>query len=140
MSGRAGSWAPAGAPPPTLATVRPLADFDHDRPQRNYSAKYLYYLNEYHMRLRKQVGLPPNDAAGEFRVSACPRPPPERGAQQTRPPPPRPAPPAGLLGGSRYHGRNTPLKGKGQPPADEKQAEDSRESRHKVPGRSYLPR
>lgn len=26
---------------------------------------------------------------------------------------------AGLLGGSRYHGRETPLKGKGTPPADD---------------------
>lgn len=67
---------------------------------------YTTYLDQYHRRLRKGV----------------PTPKPEEGA--------------GLLSGHRFHGRATPAKGKGTPPADAKEQKHAR-AKQMVPGKSF---
>ncbi len=147
---------------------------------RKYSARYVYYLNEYNMRLRKSAGAPPADGAGAcvFHPGAnqpctpCAWPPqaPWNACQCTHHrcplltrvplfasmrrlqhgcmPVPHPISPlrppharthVGLLNGSKYHGRTTPLKGRGQPPASDRE-EVVKRGQHKVPGRSWQPR
>lgn len=65
MAGR-GDCPQTAAMQPPIDHCAPAAatDFSKEVKQQKYSAKYLYYLNEYNMRLRKPVGAPPNDAAG----------------------------------------------------------------------------